>query len=73
MRYAIISATAVPAIDFSQVMETSPLTMRYSLDMTKTFVKFAGEIPSCLEDVAFEGPYTHGQISEILATADWSK
>ena len=38
--YVIIDASEVANVDFDQVQETSSDTLRYSLDGTKTFVKF---------------------------------
>jgi hypothetical protein len=39
-RYLIIPSSIVDDIDFSQVHETSGQTLRYSVDNTKTFVKY---------------------------------
>lgn len=39
-RYLIIPASEVNNVDFNQVMETSAETCRYSVDGTKTFVKY---------------------------------
>lgn len=39
-RYLIIPSTIVNLIDFDEVMETSLNTLRYSVDETKTFVKY---------------------------------
>ena len=39
-RWLIIPATQVELIDFSQVYQTSPETLRYSVDGTKTFIKY---------------------------------
>ena len=43
--YVIISADDVPLIDFSQVLETSADTLRFSVDGTLTFVKYEGDMP----------------------------
>ena len=40
MRYAIILATEISNIDFSQVLETSENTLRYSNDNGKALLKF---------------------------------
>ena len=40
-RWLIIPSTLVDQIDFSQVLQTSKETLRYSVDGTKTFVKYA--------------------------------
>jgi hypothetical protein len=39
-RWVIIPATEVDNIDFSQVMESSPGSLRYSVDGSKTFIKY---------------------------------
>ena len=39
-RYLIIPSSIVDDIDFSQVHETSGQTLRYSVDNSKTFVKY---------------------------------
>jgi hypothetical protein len=39
-RYLIIPASVVDQVDFNQVHETSADTCRYSVDGTKTFVKY---------------------------------
>ena len=67
--YIIIVASEVANVDFSQVQETSADTLRYSLDGTKTFVKFEGDTPSFLEG---KTEYTHSEILAILATDEWT-
>ena len=48
-RWLIIPATDVESIDFSQVHQNSAETLRYSLDGTKTFIKY--DIKEVPEDV----------------------
>ena len=67
--YVIIDASEVGNVNFAQVLETSADTLRYSLDGTKTFVKFEGDTPSFLIG---EPQYTQEEILPILAGADWS-
>jgi hypothetical protein len=60
-------------VDFTQVLETSPDTVRKSVDETKTFIKWEGETPLFIgEIVGSEGPYTYGEILAILATPQWT-
>ena len=68
-KYVIIDASDVSSIDFSQVMETSADTLRYSLDGSQTFVKYEGAKPDTLDG---KDTYTHSQILTILAGEDWS-
>jgi hypothetical protein len=69
-KYVIINADEVDSVDFSQVDETSADTIRYSLDDSKTFVKFDSDTtPSFLEG---KTQYTHSEIISVLATDEWS-
>ncbi len=67
--YVIINSSDVSSVDFSKVSETSADTLRYSLDGTKTFVKFEGDTPSFLIG---EPQYTHAEILDILSGPEWS-
>ncbi len=67
--YVIIDASEVANIDFVQVSERSADTLRYSVDGTKTFVKFEGDTPSFLEG---KTQYTHSEILAELATPEWT-
>ena len=69
-KYVIINADEVDSVDFSQVDETSADTIRYSLDGSKTFVKFDSDTtPSFLDG---KTQYTHSEILAILATDEWT-
>jgi hypothetical protein len=69
-KYVIINANEVSSVDFDQVDETSADTIRYSLDGSKTFVKFDSDTtPSFLEG---KTQYTHSEILAILATDEWT-
>lgn len=71
--YMIFNVSELPQIDFSQVLETSVETVRKSVDGTKTFVKWDGAEPACVTSLTTkEGPYTHTEILEILATPEWT-
>lgn len=67
--YVITNSSDVSSVDFNEVAETSADTLRYSLDGTKTFVKFEGDTPAFLEG---KTQYTHSEILDILATEEWS-
>jgi hypothetical protein len=70
----IFSVTELPNINFTQVYETSQNTVRKSVDETKTFVKWDGNIiPSSVEALTTkEGPYTYEEILVILSTEEWT-
>lgn len=67
--YCIIDSSEVSSVDFNQVAETSADTLRYSIDGTKTFVKYEGSQPSFLNG---KQEYTHSEILAILATDEWT-
>ncbi len=68
-KYVIIDALEVGNVDFDQVQETSADTLRYSVDGTKTFVKYEGEQPSFLSG---KTEYDHAEILTILSTDEWT-
>ena len=71
--FMIFNVSELNSIDFSTVLETSPETVRKSVDETKTFVKWEGEMPACVENLTTkEGPYSYEEILEILAGSEWS-
>ena len=67
-KYVIINASEVSSVNFSQVIETSADTLRYSLDDSQTFVKFDGDTPSFLNG---KTSYTHSEMITILNGSDW--
>jgi hypothetical protein len=69
--YVIISASDVSNIDFSQVMETSAETLRFSVDETLTFVKYEGDMPSSVTACSSKSQeYSHSEILAILNNED---
>ena len=72
--FMIFNVSELPNIDFTQVLETSQDTVRKSIDETKTFVKWDGEIiPTSVESLTTkEGPYTYAEILVILSQPEWS-
>ena len=71
--FMIFNTSELSKIDFTQVCETSIDTVRKSVDETKTFVKWDGTMPECVESLTTkEGPYTYEEILTILSTSEWS-
>jgi hypothetical protein len=68
-KYVIINSSEVSSVDFSQVLQSSADTLRYSIDGTKAFVKFEGDTPSFL---AGKTQYTHSEMLAILAGEEWT-
>ena len=69
----IFNVSELGNINFLEVLETSADTVRKSVDMTKTFVKWEGETipPSVANLTTKEGPYTYNEILSILSTPEW--
>lgn len=68
--YVIIDASEVSSVDFNQVLETSADTLRFSVDGSKTFVKFEGTAPAFL---AGKPALSHAEILEVLAGPEWTE
>ena len=68
-KYTIISKDDVDSIDFDQVLEGNESHLHYSLDGSKTLVKYRDEQPSFLSG---KTEYTHSEILAILATNEWT-
>jgi len=73
-QYMIFSVTELEQVDFTQVLETSIDTVRKSIDGTKTFCKWDGDIvPSSIDALTTkEGPYNYDEIMSILSTPKWT-
>jgi len=72
--FIIFNVSELNKINFNEVLETSEDTVRKSIDLTKTFVKWNGNTPPCVQSLTTsEGPYTYNQMLTILATPEWMK
>lgn len=72
-KFMIFNVSELTQIDFNQVVETSEETVRKSIDDTKTFVKWDGITPECVEGLTTkEGPYNYDEILLILLTPEWT-
>jgi hypothetical protein len=70
--FMIFDVSELNTIDFDTVLETSADTVRRSVDGTKTFVKWDGEMPVCVSELTTkEGPYTYEEIIAILSSVEW--
>jgi len=72
-QFVIFDVSELDKIDFTQVLETSAETVRKSVDGIKTFVKWEGDVPVCVESLTTKGDYlTYEEILYILETPEWS-
>ena len=68
-KWVILTAVEAGSIDFAKVMQNSVDTLRWSVDESKTFVKYEGSQPSFLSG---KTELTHSQILTELAKEEWS-
>ena len=72
-KFIIFNVSELNHINFNEVLETSSDTVRKSVDETKTFVKWDGIMPECVNNLTTkEGPYTYDEIIPILLTTEWT-
>ena len=71
--YITFNVSEIGSIDFTQVLETSVETLRYSVDKTQTIVKWVGEVPSCILSLTTKSAYmTYDEILALLSTPIWT-
>jgi len=71
--FMIFNVSELNKINFNEVLETSIDTVRKSVDLTKTFVKWNGSTPPCVQSLTTkEGPYTYDEILVVLSTPEWT-
>lgn len=71
-KYVIFDCSEIYKIQFNQVLETSVDTLKKSIDGTKTFVKYEGEMPSSIVSINSKSQeYTQEEIISILNTSEW--
>ena len=75
--YVIIEASKINLINFQDVLQTGAENMRFSLDGSKTFVKYEGDMPEFIfnitEDAIGLEEHTHEEIIKILNGPEWTK
>lgn len=72
--FVIFDVSEVHLIDFMETLEDSSENLRKSIDGTKTFVKWDGNItPSCiLQLTTVQDFYNYDEIINELNTQEWS-
>ena len=72
--FMILDVSEIDSLNFNDIMETSPESLRKSINETKTFVKWGGEkIPNSVNNLTTKvGPYSYDDMIKILSTREWS-
>lgn len=70
--YIIFNVSELDLIDFNQVIENSPETLRYSIDETKTFIKWIENEPTFISELVSKSIiYNNEDMMDILHTDEW--
>ena len=73
--YVIVEAKYLEYVNFSQVLETNPDTLRDSLDKKKFMLKYIGEQPDFIFQITKDAiglqEYNNSEIIEILKGVEW--
>jgi hypothetical protein len=73
LKYVIFDFSEADKINFNEVKEDSIETLRKSVNGNKTFVKYEGSMPECVNDLLTKSrEYYNFEILEILATEEWT-
>jgi hypothetical protein len=71
--YIIFDVSEIDKINFDEIIEFSIDTLRYSLDKTKTFVKWYGVDPLFINELTTKSQrYNLEEINNILIGPEWS-
>lgn len=72
-KFVIFNVSEINLINFNEVLETSTNTLRFSVDKTKTFVKWDEDTqPPCISNLTTkEGPYDYDTMMSILDGPEW--
>ena len=77
MNYIIVPSEHLEKVNFSKVKQTSPKSLRYSLDRKHFLLKYEGDQPefvfSITQDAIGLPEHTHEQIIQILSNSEWTK
>ena len=74
-KYIIVDSEYIEYVNFTEVLETSPDTVRYSLNKKMFLLKYNGEQPDFVfyitQDAIGLTEYSHQEIIEILEGPEW--
>ena len=72
--FMIFDVSELGLLDFNEVMESSPESLRRSINGSKTFVKWGNEkIPNSVSNLTTKlGPYNYEEMLQILSSREWS-
>jgi hypothetical protein len=72
LKYIIFNYDEINKINFNDVKETSIDTLRKSIDETKTFIKYDGDMPNSIINLLTKSrEYNQQEMLEILSSDEW--
>ena len=76
MKYIIVPAEALHLVNFSQVLQTSPESLRFSSDEKYFLLKYKGDHPDFCYDISNDAiglkEYSHEEILKELQKPEWT-
>ena len=72
-RWLVLPAELTGSINFNQVLEASPTTLRYSVDQTETFVKYDVTVVTASYTQSYVDPITHQSQSYIVEAGTYGR
>jgi hypothetical protein len=72
-RWLIIPTTVTSSIDWSQVLESEPTTLRLSVDQQKTFVKYDVTVVTASYSQSWYDPTTHTTESILIPSGTYGR
>ena len=76
MNYIIVSSEYLEYVNFAAVEQTSPSSLRYSLDKKYFLLKYKGEQPDFVFNITQDAvgleEYNHEEILKILNKKSWT-
>ncbi len=73
MFYVIFDVSELNKINFNEIFNNEDEELRYSIDGSKTFIKFRGQIPLCVQNLETKSEiYSSDEINDILHTQEWN-
>ena len=72
-RWLVLPSNLTGSINFNQVLEASPSTLRYSVDKTETFVKYDVTVVTASYTQSYYDPETHQTESYIVQAGTYGR
>ena len=76
MNYIIVPSEFLEYVNFTNVKQTSPDSLRYSLDRKHFLLKYEGEQPDFVFNITQDAvgleEYNHEEIIEVLKGESWT-